>query len=231
MPTQIPKDTNGKEFIRGSSNVPLSQHGRSQAIELGRKLKDKVDTIYTSPLDRAKDTAASIMASNPHAEVHVDRNLMPWKLGGDEGKPVEDVLPDMQDRMKNRPDDPSTKGRGPLSTEDGETFNQFHNRNIEALQGVLAKHRPGENTVVTTHYRNIRSLHSWLKKGAPADRDLDRDQMTQKGDSDPGDMFYLHPGSKQLVKVDDIKDPGVYLVRHGNTAWNKEDISAEGSGS
>ena len=230
MPVQMPSNTDGREFIRGYSEVPLSPHGHEQALQLGRKLRDKVDTIYTSPLGRAKDTAASIMANNPHANVNVMKDLMPWKLGGDEGKPVEDVLPDMLDRIKNRPDDPSTKGKGPISTAEGESFNDFKHRSLNAVKTILHNHQPGENTVVATHYRNIRAIHSWLAKGAPADNEVDTQQMSQKGDSDPGDMFYLHPGSKQLVKVDDIQDPGVYFVRHGATTWNKEDKSGAPAG-
>lgn len=228
MPVPMPTDTDGKEFIRGSSEVPLSQHGHEQALQLGRQLRGKVNNIYTSPLGRAKDTAAAIMANNPQAKVTVDKNLMPWKLGGDEGKPVDDVLPDMLDRIKNRPDDPSTRGKGPLSTSEGESFNEFRDRSLGSVKNIVSQHQPNDTTVVATHYRNIRLAHSWLAKGAPADNTIDKEQMTQKGDSDPGDMFYLHPATKQLVKTNDIQSPGVYFVRHGATAWNKEDNPGNG---
>jgi broad specificity phosphatase PhoE len=127
----------------------------------------------------------------------------------------------MLDRIENRPDAPAAKGRGPLSTKDGESFNQFKNRALDATRAALADHEPGEKTAVVTHYRNIRAIQAWLNAGAKANNDIDVNTMKAKGDSEPGDMFYMHPGGKALLKVDKADQPGVYLIRHGATAWNE----------
>lgn len=219
------------ERIRGSSEIPLAPKGRQQAIDLATRNAGQFHKIYASSLGRTKDTAAALMSTNPDAQVHVTDDLHPWRLGGDEGKNVDDVLPDMKDRIENRPDAPAAKGRGPLSTKDGESFNEFKDRALDATRAALADHEPGERTAVVTHYRNIRAIQSWLNKGAPANNDIDTKTMLEKGDSDPGDMFYMHPGSKTLMKVDRADQPGVYLVRHGATAWNEGTAEPKGNAS
>lgn len=209
------------ERIRGSSEVPLAPEGREQAISIAQRNAGRFHKIYASSLGRTKDTAAALLATNPNARVHVTDELHPWRLGGDEGKPADEVMPDMLDRIENRPGEPARKGRGPLSTQDGESFNDFKNRSIDAVRAAMADHQPGERTALVTHYRNIRATESWLKAGAPTDNTIDTKTMLQKGDSQPGDMYYIHPGSKSLMKVDSAEHPGVYLIRHGATAWNE----------
>lgn len=220
-----------KERVRGSSEIPLAPEGREQAMDLAMKNSGQFHKIYASSLGRTKDTAAALLASNPKAQVHVTDELHPWRLGGHEGKSVDEVLPDMLDRIGNRPDAPAEKGRGPLSTKDGESFNEFKNRALDATRAALADHQPGERTAVVTHYRNIRAVQAWLDKGAPANNDIDTKTMMAKGDSDPGDMFYMHPGSKTLMKVAKADQPGVYLIRHGATHWNEGVKEPEGNAS
>lgn len=210
------------ERVRGSSEIPLSGEGREQAMKIAVTNSGRFNKIYASSLSRTKDTAAALMATNPKAQVRVTDELHPWRLGGDEGKPVDDVLPDMLDRIQNRPGESSRKGRGPLSTKDGESFNDFKDRAIDATRSILDDHKPGERTAIVTHYRNIRAVSSWLKNGAPTNKEIDTDHMMEKGDSKPGDMFFIHPGTKSLMKVDSAEQPGVYMIRHGITAWNEE---------
>lgn len=203
--------------------------GRDQAIDIAQRNAGKFHKIVSSSLGRAKDTAAALKATNPDAAVHVSDELHPWRLGGHEGKPVDDVLPDMLDRIENRPGEQAPKGRGPLSTKDGESFNDFKDRSINATKAVLNDIQPGERVAMVKHYRNIRADAAWLAAGAKPDNSIDTKTMMEKGDSKPGDMFYVHPGTKSLQKVAVADQPGLYLVRHGATAWNEEDKSSSGS--
>lgn len=210
------------DIIRGSSDIPLSKLGRQQAADLGQRLKGQVDNIYSSNLGRTKDTAAAILATNPHAKVHaITAALQPWRLGGDEGKPTADILPSMQDRISNNPDAPSTPGGGEKSTMPGESFNEYKSRLLGAMRHIISNAEPGKTTVVSTHYRPIRTVESWLKTGTPDDS-IDTHEMLQKGDSKPGDLFYLHPDKGTLEKVLNAAKPGVYMARHGATEWNEE---------
>jgi len=219
------------ERVRGSSEIPLSPGGREQAIDLAQRNAGRFNKIYSSSLGRTKDTAAALMATNPGAQVHVTDELQPWRLGGDEGKNINDVLPDMKDRIENRPDAPAAKGRGPLSTKDGESFNEFKDRNIDAVRMALADHEPGDKTALVTHYRNIRATQAWLNAGAKGNNEIDTKTMLEKGNSEPGDMFYMHPGSKTLMPVTHADQPGVYLIRHGHTEWNEGTSTAGGNAS
>lgn len=220
----IPTNTDGKEFIRGSSEVPLSPMGREQAIDLAQRNAGKFNKIISSSLGRAKDTAAALKATNPDAQVGVSDQLHPWRLGGHEGKPVEDVMPDLLDRIENRPGENAPKGRGPLSTKDGESFSDFKDRSLNATKATLMSMKPGEKVAMVKHYRNIRADAAWLAAGAKPDNSIDTQTMLEKGDSKPGDMFYMTP--KGLQKTDVADQPGLYLIRHGATAWNEEDKSA-----
>ena len=50
---------NKKGFYQGKTDIPLSEEGKKQAILVKEKLKDKkIDLIISSPLKRAKETAA-----------------------------------------------------------------------------------------------------------------------------------------------------------------------------
>ncbi len=64
---------NVADKICGTTDSPLTDHGKEQAIELGQKLKEEnlpIDQILYSPLTRAKDTALCIseMTGIPAAE-------------------------------------------------------------------------------------------------------------------------------------------------------------------
>src|SRR5665213_4241055 len=146
--------TPNKERIRGSSEVPLSPYGRQQAMDIAQRNAGKFHKIVASSLGRTKDTAAALKATNPDAHVGVSDELHPWRLGGHEGKPVEDALPDMLDRIENRPGEEAPKGRGPVSTKDGESFNDFKDRSINATKAVLNDAQPGERIAMVKHYRN-----------------------------------------------------------------------------
>lgn len=218
------------DIIRGSSDIPLSKLGHQQVQDLAARVRGQVDNIYSSNLGRTKDTAAAILATNPHAKVKaITDQLQPWRLGGDEGKPTADVLPDMKDRIANRPDAPATPGQGPQSTMLGESFNEYKNRLLNATRHIIANAEPGKTTVVTTHYRPIRTIQSWLKTGTP-DNSIDTEEMLKKGDSQPGDLFYMHPDTQQLEKVLNAAKPGVYFARHGATDWNEENDPSNQSG-
>ena len=54
---------NKERLFQGATDVPLDDTGRQQALDAGAKLKEKgisFKKIYTSPLDRAVETAELI---------------------------------------------------------------------------------------------------------------------------------------------------------------------------
>jgi broad specificity phosphatase PhoE len=72
---------NGK--FQGHTDVPLSEQGRQQALVLAKHLKKaKVDVIYSSPLQRALETAQIVF---PEREIIQDERLKELYFGIFEG--------------------------------------------------------------------------------------------------------------------------------------------------
>ena len=52
---------NREEIFRGRADIPLNETGRKEALLTGQYLRGvKVDSIYSSPLSRALETAETI---------------------------------------------------------------------------------------------------------------------------------------------------------------------------
>lgn len=69
----------------GRSDIPLTDHGREQALRAAARLAGAgVDAIYTSPLIRARDTAAAIAAATG-APLTVEPRLIEVDYGPFEG--------------------------------------------------------------------------------------------------------------------------------------------------
>lgn len=71
-------DWNKEGLYQGHNDIPLNQTGRTQAIELSRKmsaLKD-IDAIFVSPLLRAKETLEIIQKSLPDVQAIELKELM-----------------------------------------------------------------------------------------------------------------------------------------------------------
>ncbi len=79
---------NSKNIICGVTDIDLSEKGRQQAAELARKISGSfcdIDTIITSPMKRAADTAEYIAKALGITAV-TDSRLREWDYGSYEGK-------------------------------------------------------------------------------------------------------------------------------------------------
>lgn len=85
--------TNEQNLVSGSLNVQLNETGRNQ-IELlsGRLQKYNIDAIYSSDLDRAKDTASIIGEYHPKISVFLQPELADKNFGIFQGKPVKEYV-------------------------------------------------------------------------------------------------------------------------------------------
>ena len=171
-----------------------------------------------------------MLKTNPQAgDVNKVEKLQPWHLGKFEGQPTDKVIKHINDYIVHKPDTP-IQGRGPESTQDGESFNQFKNPFLLHVIRQIEDYKPGEKILNVAHYRNIRTLESWVKKGAKDDLSIDTKTMTTKGDSDPSDLFRLDPNTRRITKVEDASKPGIYFARHGSTQWNAENENGKEGG-
>lgn len=234
MNTQQTTHTKNSEKFRGSIDVPLTSVGHQQALNTGIRLANKggLDEIKTSDLGRTIDTARSISRFTHAPITYVGKGLHPWHLGPMEGIPVTpELIQQTNDMVKLTPDEAIT-GRGEGSTEDGESFNDFKERTLKFLQGEI--HKIGSNSQrkigLVTHFRVKKLLDAWLRKGAQSDFTIDPDVMTDNtNDHTPAGVDRLvldYNAGPQMFGVDLNSNAtlggGLYLIRHGATAFNSE---------
>ncbi len=82
---------NREEIFRGRADVPLSERGREQARLLAEALRNQpIRAVYSSPLARARDTAASV-AQALGLEVTIDERMIDMSFGDWEGRPRAEV--------------------------------------------------------------------------------------------------------------------------------------------
>ncbi len=129
----------------GSTNTPLTEHGRRQADSVGEHIARHyrpISHVYASPLDRAHHTAQAI-ASRLDLSPILDAELAEFDLGEWEGQSFRTLFEDKKlfDEMKRDPHYAPHGGESPL---------QVAERLGGALRRLAARH-PGERIVVVTH--------------------------------------------------------------------------------
>ena len=135
-------------------NVPLTDQGVAQAEYAARHLsKMNVSRIYSSPIQRAQQTA-QIVARHNNLEVATDERLTEIDMGSFTGMKYDDLLASQGDvlmRFYGNEAAPAAPGV--------ETFTNVRERVLSMVGDVLAKH-PGENVVLVTHMDPIKAMLS-----------------------------------------------------------------------
>lgn len=125
----------------GCADVPLDDEGHSGARRLAQRLGHLPrQGLYTSPLLRAVQTAAAL--GEPQAVPGL-QELDQGELEGSTFAPALARFPDFFLRWRQDPSSVRVPG--------GETLAECEGRALEALRGVVNRHRPGEPLVVVTH--------------------------------------------------------------------------------
>ncbi len=132
-------DWNVAHRLQGSENTPLNSEGRELAGQVGRALEDvPFDVIYSSPLDRAYETAC-LIRGHRNIPIIKDERLREIAFGINEGRFSADIL-------KN-PDDPFryffTHPELYLPTGGGETFEEVRVRTADFMKNEI---EPKKNT-------------------------------------------------------------------------------------
>ena len=241
---QAVQNSAGKKIarVRGSADVPLTDEGAAQADERGQQFSARggLDQLVTSPLQRARNTAVAISRYGG-TPIHVDDRAMPWKLGIFEGEPVDDVKHMIGKLAVDHPND-KIPGRSAYSTTDGESFNDFTKRFLGGLMAPLMEAHaqdPRGKIGVVSHLRDVLAAKSWINNGARRDlqfdhHDINYETMTSAEDK-PASVHRIYPdGDKWKMEDEDMEDqkpllPGIYMIRHGKTAWNADPNTGETS--
>jgi alpha-ribazole phosphatase len=138
-------DWNLEGRYQGQSDIPLNEIGRLQARNLTRRLKGyPFNAIYSSDLERAKETAQAIAAAF-HLPVTYDTRLREINQGKWEGQFVEDIQAHYAKLWQRRSVDPAR-----MRPPGGETLGEMTKRVYNALDDI-AKFHPGLSVLVVSH--------------------------------------------------------------------------------
>lgn len=143
--------TTGKVLPGRAPGLHLADTGRQQAERAAARLAElpKVDAIYASPLERARETAAPIAAARK-MKVRIDRGLLECDFGDWTGAELAKLykLPEWQTVQRA----PST-----FTFPKGESFTAMQTRIVGAVDRIRAAH-PGGVVVCVSHADPIKAL-------------------------------------------------------------------------
>ena len=130
----------------GRTDVPLDPVGLDQAARLGRRLADTpIAAVWTSPLARARQTAASIGGALGGAALP-DEGLIEMHMGdleGLSGVAFAERYPDLVLAWREEPHAVKLPG--------GEVLLDVQARGLEAIARIAATVEPGQTVAVVTH--------------------------------------------------------------------------------
>jgi broad specificity phosphatase PhoE len=181
---------NQAQRYQGRLDTPLSEEGREQASLLARSFQgEHLDTVYTSPLSRARDLAG-VVARAAGAPLRVDARLTEIAMGPWEGLQLDDIrrrYPDLYREWYTRPDLVHFPG--------GEGVHDVCARSLGVMRDVFARHPSGmvavvthsvvvQSIVATALHMHLRFLHSIRISNAGV--------TTMCGDAAPGVLLTLN---------------------------------------
>jgi broad specificity phosphatase PhoE len=160
--------------MSGWTDLPLNGVGRIQAERLGRRFRDEppVAALYSSPLSRARDTAAQIVHASA-APVEIVADLKEINCGEVDGAPIAVVVKLHAPLWKRnlRQEDDNFRWPG------GESYRELRERSLRALRDIAAAHK-GERVAVVTHCGVVTQIVGALHGYRPARWDVFRPQNT-----------------------------------------------------
>lgn len=131
---------NRLKLIAGSSDVPLNAAGFAQAREAARRLAGTgIDAIWSSPLQRARDTAHCV-ADVLELEITIIDELAERNWGELEGQPR------------------ARRGRREATPSGGECLADFTARTLAGFARIA----PGRLPLIVAHSGTFRVLGNWL---------------------------------------------------------------------
>jgi broad specificity phosphatase PhoE len=136
---------NETKRFQGISDIPLSSKGREQAESLARSLeREPLEAIYTSPLIRARQTAAFLARhhSCPFAVIEDLRELNQGRLEGLTGEDLRRDFPEFLTKWLEEPGETVLPG--------GESLGDLQRRAWTAIEDVIGRH-PEKTVVVVAH--------------------------------------------------------------------------------
>lgn len=136
----------------GSLDVPLSAAGLRRAAALGELLRDDyVAAVYTSPLQRALETARAVATAHGLEAIPCD-NLRELDFGEVEGMRYDEIASAHPELYRFWMEDPASV-RFPR----GEGLSDLRNRVLPEVAGIRARH-DGQTVAVVAHGGVVRTV-------------------------------------------------------------------------
>ena len=165
---------NSEDRLRGWIDEPLNKDGIKEAHAMAAKMKQyPIDRIYCSDLDRA-DHTASIVAKDHDLKQSPRLWFRPLNYGDLNGKKVVDIQPTLDKLNEIWKTDPDHQAPN------GESWNDFQDRNLAGLHAVIASASDGEEIMIVAHLRNCLLFHGVAVTGAP----LEGESLEMMSDED-----------------------------------------------
>lgn len=150
---------NVQHRFQGRFNAPISPRGEQQLDLLSLRFRnEKIDVIYTSPLDRAYKTAQAV-ARFHDVEIHPLDDLSELDVGDMTHLTLDEIgekFPVVAKHWNETPD--------LCEFPNGETMKQSYDRVNAALDKIIDENR-GKTIVITTHGGAIRNIDARITKG------------------------------------------------------------------
>ena len=143
--------------LQGISDIPLNETGRSQARRVAEVLaKQDWQTIVSSPLSRARDTAAAVAEAMGLAEINIEQLLLERSFGVAEGLSYED----WRERLQ-----------AGVVAAGAESIEELEDR-VHSLLSTLESAYRGQKVLTVSHGALIRKVISIVSNGKyPAEGD------------------------------------------------------------
>jgi len=169
--------------------VHLNERGQKQAQALGEALKDvPIKAIYSSPLERAMETAAPIAAACK-LEIQKEPDLMDADIGKWQGKSIKVLrLTKVWKIVQNAP----SRFRFP----EGESFPEIQTRISSVIEKIIRKHNKSQDVIAVVFHADPIKLAVSHFLGLPLDN-------FQRLSCDTGSLTAIYAGDSgaNLVKL------------------------------
>ncbi len=227
---------NAKGLIQGRTDDSfLTDEGYEQALKAGKALsKIHFDKIYSSPLVRAAETAKTIkMSFNNEQNIVFDDNLLEVDLSEWSGLKIDEIkkkFPEIYPIWKNDPENlilkrSENKTYKPIQ----ELFDQAKNFIEDILK--LYSNKNDLNILVVGHNAILRCLillllgrpNQGFSKIKLENASFSVLNISKKDNSFKTQIECLNQTSHLKKNIpSQVGDSRIFLIRHGETNWNKE---------
>ena len=153
---------NTERILAGRSpGVPLTEKGIDQAENAAKFLEEmNISAIYSSPIQRAKNTA-EIVGKHNSIDVTIDDRLIELDMGKFTGVPYDEIFSSHGNVFMK-----FYKGELEIAHNGVETFADVKKRVLGIVDHVIENH-PDENVVLVTHMDPIKAMLSTVVSLSP----------------------------------------------------------------